>query len=515
MDKVWASEVLPYVLPPVLGALIGYVTNALAIKMLFRPLRAVRIFGIRLPFTPGIIPRRREKLAESIGSMVSRELLTESAFRKKLSSPGFLQGLARQVGRFTDHALALRLHSRHAEGFSDLISLLEEAVRGRFREFLASGEFEDLVGRAAARLAESLFSRPLAKVMEEMGLDEEGLGAMLSRGLSGPLPERLFDSLSEAFVRRVRRGATAESFFSALLPEDLEGRLDRLYPAIVGRLFALAGSPEVKREMAFRGRFLLRDILSELNFFQRLILTAGQYDRTLDDKMPKIVDDLLVSAEGALWSEAVRERVVSAAGAELRRIAALPLADLFAAAGTDAASAAASAKDRLLKMFSRIDPAGFLSSRGSRTIFEVLETDLGISGPDILARVTAASAAIVRKSVSGGVPGLKDSLAESFLRLFEGKTLGEIIRLSPDRKERLDLLLSEGIFSIMTKRLPEVLRSFEVAALVTDRVNDLDVESVERLLLEVMARHLTWINVFGGILGALIGGTQVLISHFY
>jgi uncharacterized membrane protein YheB (UPF0754 family) len=43
-------------LPPLLGAIIGYVTNALAIRMLFRPLREYRIGPFRVPFTPGIIP---------------------------------------------------------------------------------------------------------------------------------------------------------------------------------------------------------------------------------------------------------------------------------------------------------------------------------------------------------------------------------------------------------------------------------------------------------------------------
>ncbi|MCK4514025.1 MAG: DUF445 family protein, partial [Spirochaetaceae bacterium] len=52
-------RLLPYVLPPALGAVIGYVTNYVAIRMLFRPLTERRVFGVRVPFTPGIIPRQR------------------------------------------------------------------------------------------------------------------------------------------------------------------------------------------------------------------------------------------------------------------------------------------------------------------------------------------------------------------------------------------------------------------------------------------------------------------------
>ena len=61
MDTVLA--VLPWILPPLLGAIIGYVTNRIAIKMLFRPLTPKRFLGVRVPLTPGVIPRNRFDLA--------------------------------------------------------------------------------------------------------------------------------------------------------------------------------------------------------------------------------------------------------------------------------------------------------------------------------------------------------------------------------------------------------------------------------------------------------------------
>src|SRR6056297_3578219 len=90
-----------WILPPVVGAIIGYITNDIAIKMLFRPLQAKYIGPFKLPFTPGIIPRQRDKLAESIGLMVSRELITEDAIRRQISSPTFKETLRMRVQEFT------------------------------------------------------------------------------------------------------------------------------------------------------------------------------------------------------------------------------------------------------------------------------------------------------------------------------------------------------------------------------------------------------------------------------
>ncbi|WP_066323162.1 DUF445 domain-containing protein [Anoxybacteroides amylolyticum] len=67
-----------------IGAIIGGVTNALAIKMLFRPYQPIYIYGKRLPFTPGLIPKRREELAHQLGKMVVEHLLTPDGIRRKL-----------------------------------------------------------------------------------------------------------------------------------------------------------------------------------------------------------------------------------------------------------------------------------------------------------------------------------------------------------------------------------------------------------------------------------------------
>jgi len=81
------SHLWLYVSPPVLGGIIGYFTNDVAIKMLFRPYRAIYIAGRRVPFTPGLIPRNQERLAQNISNTIMGSLLT----------PEELQNLARRL----------------------------------------------------------------------------------------------------------------------------------------------------------------------------------------------------------------------------------------------------------------------------------------------------------------------------------------------------------------------------------------------------------------------------------
>ncbi|MDQ0232331.1 uncharacterized membrane protein YheB (UPF0754 family) [Metabacillus malikii] len=75
------------------GAVIGGVTNHLAIKMLFRPHHPVYILGKRVPFTPGLIPKRRQELANQMGKMVVEHLLTAEGIKRKFLQAQFKEQL--------------------------------------------------------------------------------------------------------------------------------------------------------------------------------------------------------------------------------------------------------------------------------------------------------------------------------------------------------------------------------------------------------------------------------------
>jgi len=70
----------------IIGALIGGVTNVIAVKMLFHPFKTYYIFNKRVPFTPGLIPKRRVEIADKIGQVVEEHLLTESMIQSKLNA---------------------------------------------------------------------------------------------------------------------------------------------------------------------------------------------------------------------------------------------------------------------------------------------------------------------------------------------------------------------------------------------------------------------------------------------
>lgn len=71
-----------FFVPPIAGSIIGYFTNDVAIKMLFRPYKAIYIGKKRLPFTPGLIPSNQERLAQKVSDTIMGSLLTPGELHK-------------------------------------------------------------------------------------------------------------------------------------------------------------------------------------------------------------------------------------------------------------------------------------------------------------------------------------------------------------------------------------------------------------------------------------------------
>ncbi|HIX29840.1 MAG TPA: DUF445 family protein [Candidatus Blautia stercoravium] len=83
---------------PVIGAIIGYCTNYIAVKMLFKPLKPVKIGNWTLPFTPGIIPKGKARMAKAMGEAVGDHLLTKQDLEQILLSDEVKKTVVQAIG---------------------------------------------------------------------------------------------------------------------------------------------------------------------------------------------------------------------------------------------------------------------------------------------------------------------------------------------------------------------------------------------------------------------------------
>ncbi|WP_165912611.1 DUF445 domain-containing protein [Effusibacillus lacus] len=88
------------------GAAIGFGTNLLAILMLFRPWRERRLFGVKLPFTPGLIPKRQPEIAHKLGEVVEEHLLTKEGILSTISRPEWASAMSGRILEWIETVLA-------------------------------------------------------------------------------------------------------------------------------------------------------------------------------------------------------------------------------------------------------------------------------------------------------------------------------------------------------------------------------------------------------------------------
>ena len=120
---------MKFIIPIFVGAVIGYITNWLAIKMLFRPHEEKRIFGFHIPFTPGLIPKERARIAKSVGEAVGYYLLSPEVVMKSI--PG--NKVEKYVNRWiTSNIDKLRNDKRSIKSF--LVSLSAETYERIFNK---------------------------------------------------------------------------------------------------------------------------------------------------------------------------------------------------------------------------------------------------------------------------------------------------------------------------------------------------------------------------------------------
>lgn len=91
-----------YIFAPALGGIIGYITNDIAIRMLFRPHKAKYIMGLHVPFTPGIIPKEKGRIADAIGGVISENLMNKDVLERYLLSDDMVSKVRLSVEEFIE-----------------------------------------------------------------------------------------------------------------------------------------------------------------------------------------------------------------------------------------------------------------------------------------------------------------------------------------------------------------------------------------------------------------------------
>lgn len=161
--------VLRYAAPVLLGAVIGAFTNKLALVMLFRPYSAKKIGKLTLPFTPGLIPKNRKRIAEAIARNISTQLITADAVKEEMK--------ASSVSNTLKEGVRSAVFNGNAKISDILASKDTDVLSCRISNLLSSY----IVGEISNLDLNSTFDKLVKSFLSKMPL----LGMMFSSGTAG------------------------------------------------------------------------------------------------------------------------------------------------------------------------------------------------------------------------------------------------------------------------------------------------------------------------------------------
>ena len=152
-----------YFIGPAVGAVIGYITNDIAIRMLFRPHQPKYFMGIHIPFTPGIIPKEKARIASAIGKAVSENLMNREVLEKSLLSDDMIAKIGDAIDEFvatqSKNGESIEQFARHYLTEDDISAMRSNVTEGVVK--MITGKLQD------SRLGESIARMATEHVMEK------------------------------------------------------------------------------------------------------------------------------------------------------------------------------------------------------------------------------------------------------------------------------------------------------------------------------------------------------------
>lgn len=295
----------------IVGAALGGLTNAMAIRMLFKPHRAYYLGKWKIPFTPGLIPKRQKEIAVQLGEMVGTYLLTAEGLEKQIKQTAFKQGvsdwLEAEVTKAINSEQSLEAYVEQTIGTQNLQEVLynqtDRMIETGISRFLSKNEEktivellpEALVDRVEGYLPE-LSQAVLSKARDYFGssegkeklsgmieefLDHKGrLGSMISMFMGN---ERLVDKVQPEILRFLQNERTNQ-----LLSELLEKEWDKVKARPLVELRAFINEEKVSRflsQLVKDKTPVLRSITSPLNTW-----LPTYEDRIVQTWIPNVTD---------------------------------------------------------------------------------------------------------------------------------------------------------------------------------------------------------------------------------
>lgn len=485
-----------------LGAFIGYVTNALAIRSLFRPLQP-RWFTLGWQ---GVIPRNRNRLAANISRVVGEDLLGHEYLSEQIQRPALQESLEAFIRCRLDRLLSSTPGDLFArlppEWQHDGLERALQRVLVLLAEWAESENGLQARERLLAGLEQRLRQVELEQLLAPDQADE--LLARLSTVLARPQTrQELEGMLREQLDIFLDRGTTLEELVPGELRQVLYEQLRQLMPMVLRRVALWLAEPENVDHMSRRILAALQGYAESERGWSGVVGELGlrlfgeQLRAAIMERIPGVAYEYLHSAETRDHVEAqllesvsvfLRRPVVELLG-EHRRLLSDRLSWVVGAWVTSA---------EMQERLARFVQHEYQQHRRS-TLGGLLPA---IFWPQLRQRLNEVVQVDPARAAAWSVPLSRWVRARA---LSSQKPVREWAGISAADQEALTRNICSTATQVLRAEVPVLIEQLDLEGIVYEKIMGFDLLRVEQLVKSIIADQLRYINLFGALLGGLVG----------
>lgn len=506
----------------------GYGAAWLAIWMLFHPYKSVKLFGLTI-WPQGMIPRHRDKLAQSIGNAVGNELVSQQTVFDALFETSFFQNKVEDfVGSYTNDLLARvypsfidALPSQARAPILDTISALQYRLAEYIAEMLKSEETAEAIEHFVDKQVDELLGRRVGDMVNDESVDrvlnfvEQRLQRLIA---SDGFETKVHEFVSGRLDDLANSNTTLAATFSRETIAFVKDRIDQQVPPIAHHLADIATSQSTSKRIGGLIKLEVDQYYEQLSLFKKIFISRERIHHEVDElvnkTLPKRVDEYL---RGSAFEQEAEEFL----NATIDSVMARPI-------------------DELIGQFDTLRFEDLKAQISNRLIellrSEKLSTSVSMQVTDVFDRLRPQTLGEVMRQVdSNSTAQAKTFLTKSLLSLLSrddtARTINAILssqierlliqpigrlgdHVSRNAMERASSALVERITLAARERLPVAIAEFDVGGMVRKKVSDYPLEKLEELVLSVAQHHLKTIELFGAFIGFFIGLAQAIYFWF-
>ena len=471
------QPVINLITTPLVAGVVGYITNKIAIKMLFRPYEP-KWYTLGWQ---GIVPKTRPKLAVKISEIVGQKLLAHDDFLYALEN--------NDIKAKIHNIIAEKLKSLNSKDIHALIRLsnLEDKIIDN-KEVI-----NNVLNNAAVAVIDIFLNRkidinsfrePVFNLVKNFNLEK---------------------AIDEQIEKTINSFLSEDKTLQNILPQDILNRkndlVEYLTITIMANIRKLGKNDMVKAVLAQKVVNFKDSMLSSATGmdilkagFINLFLSNEKIEQIVENELPHITEDLSTNP-------VIYKNIYKTIEEEIDNLLKKPVSEIIVKLGFS------DNHDIVLYIKNHFVTNTNILEKVSVLILDKLYQYSSLTVKEILVLLNIDIYKFIKIDVM-------DILNAENYKLVKANMINKFTAFISSNYNKIADVITEIAIKLIKSNLKYALNAVNIEKIVKDKINALPLPEVENILFSFMKEHFKWINILGFFIGFVIGLAQALMVFF-